>query len=504
VHLWPFIVEARRKGAKLVVIDPIRTRTASLADTHWAINPGSDLALALAMMHVIIGEKLYDADYVERYTNGFEQLSARVRDWTPAKAAGLTGIPGDAIAALAREFAATKPAAIRLNYGIQRSERGGAAVRAVTALATITGSWRDAGGGLQLSTSQAFQFNGPALERPDLQKYSSLGREARIVNMSMLGEALTELNDPPVKAMVVYNSNPAAVAPNQNRVLRGLARPDLFTVVLEHLQTDTADYADILLPATTFLEHTDLYRAYGHHYVQLARPAVEPAGEALSNVEIFRALARRMGFQDACFADTEDDMIRQVLSSGHKFLDGITLERLDRERSVRLNISPEGEAFLPFAKGGFGTPSGKCELGAEALDYVPPIESRFGDADLRRKYPLELISSKADNAMNSTFGFRKALHRDTSVLHLHATDAEERKILSGDRVRAFNDRGSLILRAEIGESVRPGVVKLPAVGWAKKAEDGRSANVLTAERLTDMGGGPAFFSCLVQVERCGD
>ncbi|HEV2201784.1 MAG TPA: molybdopterin-dependent oxidoreductase [Bryobacteraceae bacterium] len=509
VHLWPFVVEARRNGAKLYAIDPIRTRTAGLADKHWAIYPGSDLALALAMMHVIVGEKLYDADYVAKFVNGFDELVARVRDWTPTRAAELTGIPAEEIAALAREYAATQPAVIRLNYGVQRSERGGAAVRAVLALATITGSWKHAGGGLQLTTSQAFQFDNKALERPDLQWESPLGREARIVNMSELGKALTELSDPPVKAMVVYNSNPAGIAPNQNKVLTGMRREDLFTVVLEQAQNDTADHADILLPVTTFLEHTDLYRSYGHYYVQLARPALPAPGETRSNVEIFRTLAQRMGFRESCFRDSEDDMIRTLLGSGHLFLKGITLERLDREHSVRLNLSPKnggGEyaPFLPFAEGGFGTPSGKCELGAESLDYTPPVESRFGDRALRRKYPLELIASKADDAMNSTFGYRDRLDRQTSILHLHAEDAAARAIHAGDRVRAFNDRGSLLLRAEVDESVRRGVVRAPAVRWAKRAEDGRSANALTSDRLTDIGGGPALFSCLVEVERCGD
>jgi len=508
VHLWPFVVEARRNGAKLYVIDPICTRTAGLADKHWAIYPGSDLALALAMMHVIVAEKLYDADYVAKFVNGFDELVARVRDWTPARAAELTGIPAGEIATLAREYATTQPAAIRLNYGIQRSERGGAAVRGVLALATIAGSWKHAGGGLQLTTSQAFQFDGKALERPDLQWESPLGREARIVNMSELGKALTELCDPPVKAMVVYNSNPAAIAPNQNKVLKGMRREDLFMVALEQAQTDTADHADILLPVTTFLEHTDLYRAYGHYHVQLARPALPAPPEVRSNVEIFRALAQRMGFRESCFQDSEDDMIRALLGSGHPFLEGITLERLDREHSVRLNLTnggaAEGAPFLPFAEGGFGTPSGKCELGAESLDYAPPVESRFGDRGLRRKYPLELISSKADDAMNSTFGYRDRLDRQTSILHLHCEDAAARAIKAGDRVRAFNDRGSLTLRAEIDESVRQGVVRAPGVRWAKRAEDRRSANALTSDRLTDIGGGPALFSCLVEVERCGD
>jgi anaerobic selenocysteine-containing dehydrogenase len=360
------------------------------------------------------------------------------------------------------------------------------------------------GGGLQLSTSQAFQFDRKALEMPELQQRSPLGREARIVNMSELAKALSDLDSPPVKAIVVYNSNPAAIAPGQNRVLRGFRRADLFTVVLEQFQTDTADYADILLPSTTFLEHTDLYLAYGHYHVQLARPALPAPGEARSNVQVFRELALRMGFNDPCFRDSEDDMMRALLGSGHPYLDGITLDRLDREHSIRLNVAAPGAPFLPFAEGKFGTPSGRCEFGAESLDYTAPLESRFGDEALRRRFPLELISSKNDDSMNSTFGNRAATDAQTAVLHLNAADAQTRAIRTGDLVRAFNDRGSLTLRAEVDGAVQPGVARAPSVRWNKRAADGRNANALTSERLTDLGGGPTFYSCLIEVERCGD
>lgn len=504
VHLWPFIVEARRKGAKLIVIDPVKTRTAALADQHLTIFPGSDMALALGMMHVIINEKLYDADYVSRFTNGFDALVERVRTYDPARVEALTGIAKADVVQLAREYATTRPALIRLNYGVQRSERGGAAIRAVTALPALTGSWKEVGGGLQVTTSQAFQFNTAALEMPELQKKSALGKPARMINMTELGKALNDVNDPPVKALVVYNSNPASIAPHQSKVLRGMRREDLFTVVLEQFQNDTADYADILLPATTFLEHTDIYRSYGHYHVQLARPVVAAQGEAWSNVEVFRALALRLGFDEPCFHDSDDDMIRALLSSSHDFMQGITLERLDREHSVRLNVSAPGTPFLPFAEGGFATPSGKCELGAEAFDYVPPTESRLGDAALQKRFPLELISSKHDDSMNSTFGNRKHVDGATAVLHLHTDDAAARKIQNGDRVRAFNDRGSLLLRASVNNHVRPGVARAPSVRWNKSSEDGYNANVLTSDRLTDIGGGPTFYSCLVEVERCGD
>ena len=500
VHLWPFIMEARRQGARFYTIDPHRNRTGAAADRHYFLHPGSDTALALALMHVIVGESLYDRDYVERHTEGFDGLRDRVREWTPQHAAELTGIAAEDIAALAREYATTRPAVIRLNYGVQRSERGSMAVRTIGLLPALTGSWRDVGGGLQLSTSQAFHLNRAGLERADLQ-WRSLGREARLVNMTELGAALTTLDRPPVKALVVYNSNPAAIAPNQNVVLRGLAREDLFTVVLEQFQNDTADYADILLPATTFLEHTDLYLAYGHYYLQLARPALPAPGETRSNVEVFRALAQRMGFDDPCFADSDDDMVRTLLDSPHPFVQGITVEELDRRGWVRLRLP---EPFQPFAEGGFGTPDGKCHFRADELHYQPPVESRHGDRELRRKYPLELISPKNDDSMNSTFGHRDAVDRQTAVLHVSAQDAAARGIRDADRVRVFNDRGSVVLAAQVDGRVRPGVVCAPSVRWGKRAPGRRGINALTSSRLTDKGGGPTFYSCLVEVERAGD
>ncbi|HVT91224.1 MAG TPA: molybdopterin-dependent oxidoreductase [Bryobacteraceae bacterium] len=509
VHLWPFIVEARRKGARFYVIDPVKNRTGRAADRHFFIHPGSDLALALGLIHVILSEGLEDRDYIENYTTGFEQLRTLAAGYTPERVESLTGIAACDVVALAREYAGTRPAVIRMNYGLQRSERGGAAVRAIAALPALTGSWREVGGGLSLSTSNAFQLNRKGLEMPELQWKSPLGREARLVNMIELGKALNELDSPPVKAIVIYNSNPAAVVPNQNRVLRGLAREDLFTVVLEQFQNDTADYADILLPSTTFLEHTDLYYSYGHYYLQLARPALPAPGQAKPNLEVFRLLAQKMGFDESCFHDTEDDMLRTLLRSGHPFLDGITLERLDREHFVRLNVSAPGEPFLPFEKGGFGTKSGKCELGAEMLNYVPPRESRFGDAALQARYPLELISSKNDNSMNSTFGNRPELDRQTSLLHLNPRDARERGVRSGDLVRLHNDRGSCRLIADVAareedSPVRPGVVRAPSTAWRKFAPDRGHVNSLTSDMLTDIGGGPVFYSCLVQVEKCGD
>jgi anaerobic selenocysteine-containing dehydrogenase len=504
VHLWPFILEAKRNGARFYTIDPVENRTTKLADRHYGIYPGSDLALALGLMHMIIGEKRYDSEYVESYTQGFGELRQLAAQYPPERTAALTGIGAPEIVSLAREYATTKPAAIRLNYGVQRSERGGSAVRAIAMLPALIGSWRLPGGGIQLSTSQAFQLNRAALERPDLQKKSPLGRPARVVNMSTLGKALTELADPPVKALVVYNSNPAAVAPNQGLVRRGLGREELFTAVLEQFQTDTADYADYVLPVTTFLEHTDIYFAYGHYYLQLARPALPAPGETKSNVDIFRLLAERMGLDEPALRETEDEMIRALLDSRHPFLDGITLEELDRKHFLRLRVSKEGEPFLPFASGGFGGPEGRCDLRSEGLDYTPPIESRLGNAALAARFPLEMVSSKNDDSMNSTFGYEAGRDSQTAALRMHIRDASQRKIETGDLVRVFNERGSITVAALVDGSVREGVVRLPSVRWPKMAPDRNNVNVLSSDRLTDIGAGPVFYSCLVQVERCGD
>jgi anaerobic selenocysteine-containing dehydrogenase len=494
VHLWPEIVAARRNGAKFYVIDPVKNRTGRVADKHFPINPGTDLALALGLAHVILRDRMEDSDYIQRRTNGFNEMRRLAAEFPPERVAALSGIAAADIELLAHEYATIKPAAIRVNYGVQRSDRGGSAVRAIAALPVLTGAWRLAGGGLQLTTSGAFQLNTQALERPDLQEKSPLGRQARLVNMSHLGQALVELDQPPVKALVVYNSNPAAIAPNQTKVTEGLRRPDLFTVVLEQMLTDTARYADILLPVTTFLEHTDLYRAYGHTYLQLARPALPPEGEAKSNVEIFRLLARRMGFTEACFEDSEEDMLRVLLDTPSEFLRGITLERLEAERSIALNV-----ASAPFAEGGFKTCSGKFEFGAEELQYSAPVESRFGDAVLLKKFPLELISAKNDDGMNSTFGYRDDVDQQTGRISIHASDAARRGIAHGSAVKVFNDRGVCYFTAEVNDDVPAGVLRARSLGWRNGAREQMGINHLTSDRLTDIGRGPTFYSCLVEL-----
>ena len=523
VHLWPFIEEARRQGARLVVIDPYRTRTARCADWHLPINLGTDAALALGMMHVIIKEGLYDADYVSRYTLGFDRLREKVQEYPPQRVSHWTGISESDIVTLAREYATTRPAAIRLNYGLQRSERGGMSVRTICMLPCLTGSWKEIGGGLQLSTSEAYQLNKQALQRPDLMRASPLGRSARTINMVELGKALTELESPPVKSLFVYNSNPAAVAPNHNLVVRGLLRPDLFTVVHEQFFTDTTDYADIVLPATTFFEHKDLQTAYGHYYLQISQPAIEPLGECRSNLETFRALALRMRFDEKCFRESVDAMIDEALQSPNPWLSGIDRQRLEREGHIRLNFGNGGvgtakgpstqgalepKPFLPFAEGNFRTASGKAEFYNEQLaklgldpvaNFIPPLESRHSDG--ARRFPLELLARKSDNFLNSSFANVPALQKmeNPSVLELSAADAHPRGIQDGAQVRVFNERGEVFLLARINGTVRPGTVAA-RLNWAKLSPRGASINVLTSERLTDMGASATFYSALVEVE----
>ena len=527
VHLWPFVEEARRNGARLVVIDPYRTRTAALAEEHLAIRPGTDTMLALGMMHVIFREGLENTAYIAECTVGSTELRAHALkvEHSPGSVAASTGIAAERIVALAREYARCmqqtgKPAAIRLNYGIQRSENGGTAVRAVSMLPLLTGSWKHKGGGLQLSTSGAFPFNSKALQMPELMLKSPLGRPARVVNMSLLGEALTDLgtagcevDGPPVKAMFCYNSNPAAVAPNQNSVLRGLMRDDLFTVVHEQFFTDTADYADVLLPAPTFLEVKDVQGAYGHLFAQVSQRAIAPLGEAWSNVRLFGELARRMGFDEPCFKDGDDELIDQALKTDDPWFAGITRERLEREGHIALALPLDAEGqTLPFSTAEwFRTPSGKGEL-TPVPEFVAPAESRNGvaarDSPGETLYPLEFLPRKADNYMNSTFAniprHQRMEAQTTGVLEMHAVDAASRGLATADAVEVFNGRGRIELRAQVGEMVPQGVVAA-RLNWNKlsglRGEGGPNVNALTSERLTDMGGGATFYSTLVEVRK---
>ncbi len=505
-HLWPFILEARARGAPIICIDPIRTRTAMQCDEWLPIRPGADAALALGMMHVIFARGLEDRDYLEQHTLGHEAMRERAAEWTPERTAQVTGLAEDVIVSLAERFGRAKAAFIRVNYGLQRHAGGGMAVRTIACLPAVAGHWRRAGGGVQLSTSANFMFNKAALERPDL------GPAARTINMIRLGDALTlpdaGVGGPPVQAMIVYNSNPAAVAPDRNAVLRGLAREDLFTVAIEHFQTDTCDWADIVLPATTQLEHWDIHFAYGHHYVTLNRPAIAPVGDAKPNSEIFRLLAARMGMTDPLMLDDDLTLIRQSLDSQSPKLKGVTFETLLEHGWTRLAVPTP---FLPYANGGFTTPSGKCEfysarlaeMGLDPLPtYIPPYESIERDPALVARLPLTLISSPAHTFLNSTFvnitSLRRQAH-EPEVL-LHPADAERRGIAAGVMVTVHNDRGAFMAKARVDATIREGVAWAPSIWWGKLAADGANANQTTSQRITDMGNGPVFYDNQVEIE----
>jgi anaerobic selenocysteine-containing dehydrogenase len=503
IHLWPQIKEALAGGARLIGVDPYRNHTHDQCHQLIQVRPGTDAALALAMMNVIIAEGLEDRDYVDRYTLGFDKLRERAAEFPPARAARICGVTEEEIVSLAREYATTKPAVIRINYGLQRHAGGGMAVRTIACLPALTGSWRDAGGGVLLSSSGMFAFDEKVLERSDLASGNP-----RTINMSRLGEALTEAH-PPVRAIYVYNSNPAAIAPDQSKVLAGFRREDLFTVVHEQFQTDTADYADILLPATTQLEHRDMVKPYGHYYLVYNEPAIAPLGEAKPNWEVFQLLAKRMGFDDECFDDTDEDIIRQALATDHPPLRGITLDKLKQEGWARLNLP---ETFAPFADGQFLTPSGKCEFYSEALEqagldplpaFIPPRESPDSAPELAARYPLQLISPPANSFLNTTFSHLSSFLKSERepFIQISAQDAEHRGINDGDNVRVWNDRGECQLKARITDRVKPGVAVALSIWWNKLSPGRSNVNQLVSQELTDIGAGATFFDNLVEVER---
>ena len=505
-HLWPFVREAREQGAQVVAIDPLATRTTAQCDRHLMIRPGTDAALALGIMHLLFAGGHADRDYLSKHTIGAGQLEARAKEYPPERVAEICQLPVEEVRWLADAYAAAKPAFIRVNYGLQRHYGGGMAVRCIASLPAVAGHWRHPAGGVQLSTSAAHKFNKAALARADLSPAGT-----RTINMSRVAEALTEpdagVGGPPVKAIVVYNSNPGAVAPDRARVRQGLARDDLFTVVLEHFLTDTAMFADIVLPATTQLEHWDVHLAYGHYYVTLNQPSIEPVGASLPNSEIFRRLAAACGFTDACFADSDQDMIRQALASGHQHMDGLTFETLKEKGWMRLNLP---QAWAPYAEGNFPTPSGKCELFSERLQqrgldpvpqFLPPRESVESNPALAGRFPLTLISPPAHQFLNSTFVNVDSLRKKAGAptIRIHPDDAAARGITEGLTVRCFNDRGGFSAAAKVTTEVKRGVVSAPSIWWGRYAADGMNANETTSVALTDMGGGATFYDNLVEV-----
>jgi anaerobic selenocysteine-containing dehydrogenase len=502
-HLWSLMIEARREnGATLVCIDPYRSPTAVRSDWHIQPRPGTDAALALGLMHIIWRDGFHDQEYLERGTIGAEMLRDRVLgEYGPPRVSAITGVDEKTLVSLAHRYAREQPSLIRVNYGLQRHYGGGMAVRTITCLPALVGAWRHVGGGALLSTSGTYEWNMARLTRTDLIRPST-----RTVNMNQLAEALAgELPGPPVRALYVYNSNPAAVAPNQAKVLEGLARHDLFTVVHEQFATDTVDYADIVLPATMQLEHLDVHGSYGHHFVMLNSPAVAPRGECRSNNEVFRALGARMGFEPELFPDDET-LVRDALSDGPT-MDGISLGALKERGSIRLNF-PDG--YAPFAEGRFPTPSGKCELYSEAMKnagfdplptYVPPREDPQTRRDLAARFPLQLLSPPRPQFLNSTFA-NSPSHRSAAgepTIELSAEDAMCRGLADGQWAEVFNDRGRFLARVALTGSVRPGVAVSTGVYWRKLSPGCSTVNSTTSSELTDMGGGATFFDNLVEV-----
>jgi anaerobic selenocysteine-containing dehydrogenase len=501
LHLWSRVQEAKRRGAKVVAIDPYRSLSVEKCTQHVALRPGTDGMLALGMMHVLIAEGLLDHDYIAKHTLGFDALKRRVLDeYTPARAAAVCGLGVEELVQLARDYGTARPAAIRLNYGMQRHAGGGIAARTIACLPALTGAWRDPAGGIVLTTAEFSTFDHAALERPDLLA----GRRPRVINHSALGDALTSAK-PPVRATIVYNNNPVAVCPDSAKVIAGFSREDLFTVVMDHFQTDTADYADIVLPATTQLEHYDVHKAYGHLYLLGNSPAIAPVGESLPNSEVFRRLAARMGFDEPCFRESDEDLCRAALKTSAPRMGSMDWETLKSEGWQRLDVPAR---FAPFAEGGFPTPSGKCEFHSAWLEeqgidplpfFNPPAEVPLEPS---RRHPLAFLSPPARHFLNSTFSNLVRFREFEGEPHLdmHPADAEARGIRTGDRVRVFNDRGSYTLKARVNGKPRPGVVVAPSVWWRKHSPDGRNANDVTSQRIADLGGGATFYDCAVEVE----
>jgi anaerobic selenocysteine-containing dehydrogenase len=496
LHFWTFAQQAKRQGAKLVCIDPRRTETAEKCHQHLALLPGTDGALALGLMHELITHGWLDEDYIAKYVDGYEALRDKALAWPPERAAATCGLTADEVRQLAHDYAHTRPAAIRLNYGVQRTRGGGNAVRLIALLPCLTGAWRQRGGGLLLSASGWFKgaIDTAALQRPDLLA----GRRPRTINMSTIGDDLLRPASahfgPQVQAVVVYNSNPVAVAPESAKVAAGFAREDLFAVVLEHFMTDTADHADYVLPATTQLEHLDVHTSYGHTYVLLNQPAIAPVGQAKPNTQIFRELAAAMGFDEPCFADTDEQLARQAVPT-------LDFDSLSNQGWVKLDL-PE----LPFAQGGFATANGRAQVVVPGLgvpDFVPPYESVASAPELAARYPLAMISPPARHFLNSSFVNVKSLRaiEGEPLVELHPDDAAARSIADGDMVQVFNDRGSYLCRASINQRARAGVVNGLGVWWRKMGANGTNVNELTSQALTDIGRAPTFYDCLVQVAR---
>jgi anaerobic selenocysteine-containing dehydrogenase len=526
LHAWPFILNARKNGAKIVVIDPVRTRTAKQADWHIRIKPGTDAALALGMMNVIIDEGLVDRDYVEKYTLGFDELKGRAADYPPERVAEITGVPASDIRKLAREYATMQPSAIRQGVALERSRGGGQAIRAITCLPALVGAWRHVGGGTVEMPIWEFPFNFDKICRPDWIKPGT-----RVINELDLGAALTgEMKlDPPVMSLFVYNSNPVSQAPAQTKIITGLQREDLFTVVSELFLTDTARYADILLPAAMQAEQYDLMVTWGHLYMMLNQPAIPAPGECVPNVGLFRRLAKTMGFADGYWDMSDDEMLQEFYDWTSPQLDGITLDLLKEQGFMRLNVG-DPDKRAPHADGNFKTPSGKCEFKSSAAengnfvvpvwrsmyeamqpaepvdpvpDYLPPYETPGSNPELAKRFPLNMVSPKPHAFLNTQYANEPMQQRrqGEQTLLIHPVDAAARDIATGNYVRVFNDRGAVEARAEVSDDVMPGLV-LTSVGyWPSLNRGGTSINATSADRHCSLGQAGTYSDNLVEVAR---
>jgi len=502
-HLWRPILEARKNGGSIVSIDPIRTRTAVASDWHLAPMPGTDAALALGLLHVLLAEGKEDRQFIAERTVGWEAFRQRILDFPPRRAAAITGLPTESIVELGKQLAKTRPTGIRIGIGLQRHGGGGMAVRTITCIPGVTGDWRYPGGGVFYDTRGYFGLNWAALCRDDLRP-----RQTRALDMKRFGKTLLETDDPPVKALFVYATNPAASVPNQTKVLCGLARNDLFTVVVEHFLTDTARYADVVLPATMQIEHSDLLIAYGHLYLAWNEPAALPPGDCLPTTEIFRRLARTMGLDTPALYDSDETIARQVLDSGHPSLAGITLDKLKARGWMRLNYP---DPFVPFATA-FPTPSGKLEfvsnrMAQSGLDpvagYTPAQETSQRDTKLEREYPLALVTPADHYFLNSIFANVPAQQQRSgaATLVIHPDDAAPRRIATGDEVRIANGRGSFFAVADVSDRVRPGVVASTKGRWPGDSKQGTTINATVDDRDSDMGGGAVYHDNRVRVDK---
>ncbi len=500
-HLWPFILKAKRSGAKIITVDPFQSETSQEADWHIQPLPGTDTALALGIMHVILAENLQDQDYIDRYTLGIAELKAHVQKYTPEKVAAITGLEKDLIIGFAREYAAANPSVIRVLIGMEHQVNGASAFRAVAMLPALTGAWRHFGGGLMHMTYELF---GEALNWESANLPPSLAEQTtRSINMIKLGKALnnSDLN-PSIDALFVFNSNPAVTTPNQNLVRKGLSRPDLLTVVSEHFMTDTARYADYIFPATSVLENWDILSSWGTPYLNLNEPALKPLGESKPNSELFRLLAREMGFQEEYLYLSDLDIVKNVLDSNHEYMKGISFESLRKEGGQKLNLPAK---WMPHASGNFKTPSGKCHfydpnLAQAVPDYIPHL---YSEAD-SKQYPLQLLTLKTPKYLlnSSHANVAHILEKEGAFyLEIHPGDASRRGISDGDPLKVFNQRGEVLINARVSKKVTEGVVCMPHGFWPSRLKGGSSANALTDDLLTDMGRGGAIQEARVEVSK---